>query len=29
MALHDWTVADLESCDRRIRDVADSFGLAP
>jgi len=29
MALHDWTIADLEVWDERIREVAESFGLTP
>ncbi|NUQ65163.1 MAG: SpoVR family protein [Pirellulales bacterium] len=29
MALHDWTIADLETWDKRIQEVAASFGLTP
>lgn len=29
MALHDWTIADLEVWDERIREVAGSLGLTP
>ncbi|MGM0488353.1 MAG: SpoVR family protein [Planctomycetota bacterium] len=29
MALHDWKIVDLEVWDARIREVVDSFGLAP
>jgi len=29
VALHDWTIADLEVWDERIREVAASFGLTP
>ncbi|NLX97897.1 MAG: SpoVR family protein [Rhodopirellula sp.] len=29
MALHDWTIADLEAWDRRVREVVQSFRLTP
>lgn len=29
MALHDWTIAELEAWDRRIQEVVASFGLTP
>lgn len=29
MALHDWTLADLEEWDQRIQEVVRSFGLTP
>ncbi len=29
MALHDWSIAELEHWERQIREVAESFGLTP